>query len=369
MILQAADFDVQGDGQTDNTKFLAALRDHIRAGPDRIWHVEFEPGHYAYSDNRWAMFGDRTVILEFNHSTVECFADAILPLGAGPLVWKPEYPAPQTVDIFIAGDLIESVSAVAKGGFVQTDTVMLKEAVAGQYRQGDRVLVAGYIQQTSEDGTQGWGWPPNFRYFEWKRVAEVIDGDTLRFEDPFRYSYDASWPDLLHGGRPYGAPRIWRCRLDDGRQTNRSLTIRNANFIGGRKLPPGGETPLALQGWHTRLEGCTALRATPTTAGTLVWPTGAGRVEFMDCKIGSREIEMDKIVESVLFERCDLPRVASGGAGVLNVRFIDCNIYGFMQGTPRRSWIMDGCHFYNGVHLSAGLTNTPFALTGTASAV
>ena len=101
MILQAADFDVQGDGQTDNTKFLAALRDHIRAGPDRIWHVEFEPGHYAYSDNRWAMFGDRTVILEFNHSTVECFADAILPLGAGPLVWKPEYPAPQTVDIFI----------------------------------------------------------------------------------------------------------------------------------------------------------------------------------------------------------------------------------------------------------------------------
>ena len=27
MILQAADFDVQGDGQTDNTKFLAALRD------------------------------------------------------------------------------------------------------------------------------------------------------------------------------------------------------------------------------------------------------------------------------------------------------------------------------------------------------
>jgi hypothetical protein len=30
---------------------------------------------------------------------------------------------------------------------------------------------------------------------------------------------------------------------------------------------------------------------------------------------------------------------------------------------------MDGCHFYNGVHLSAGLTNTPFALTGTANAV
>ena len=64
-------------------------------------------------------------------------------------------------------------------------------------------------------------------------------------------------------------------------------------------------------------------------------PTGAGRVEFMDCKIGSREIEMDKIVESVLFERCDLRAWRAAARGVLNVRFIDCNIYGFMQGTPR----------------------------------
>jgi hypothetical protein len=80
------------------------------------------------------------------------------------------------------------------------------------------------------------------------------------------------------------------------------------------------------------LEGCTASRTTPTTPGTLVWPTGAGRVELIDCKIRSREVEMDKIVESVLFERCDLPRGASGGAGVLNVRFIDCDIYGFVQG-------------------------------------
>ena len=365
MILQAADFDVHGDGQTDNTKFLAALRDHIRTGPDRIWHVEFEPGHYAYSDNRWAMFGDRTVILEFNHSTVECFADAILPLGAGPLVWKPEYPAPQNVDIFIPGDLIESVSAVAKGGFVQTDTVMLKEAVAGQYRRGDRVLVAGYIQQTTEDGTQGWGWPPNFRYFEWKRVAEVIDGDTLRFEDPFRYSYDARWPDLLHGGWPYGAPRIWRCRLDDGRQINRSLTIRNANFIGGRSRLAGSFTPISGTGWHMRIEGCTA------SPETVCWPSVAKRNDFVDCRLSCQEVEMDKIVESVRFDRCEIRnRLASGGAGVLDVSFRDCNFYGFVQVTPRHFWRFEGaCHFYNGLHYAAGLTNTPFALTSTANAV
>ena len=365
MILQAADFDVQGDGQTDNTKFLMALRNHIRAGPDRIWHVEFEPGHYAYSDNRWAMFGDRTVILEFNHSTVECFADPILPLGAGPLVWKPEYPAPQTVDIFIAGDLIESVSAVVKGGFVQTDTVMLKEEVAGQYRRGDRVLVAGYIQQTTEDGTQGWGWPPNFRYFEWKTVREVVNAGTLRFEDPFRCSYDAAWPDLPDGStsRLYGAPRIWRLRLDDGRQPNRSLKIRNANFIGGRSRAPGTETPIAGTGWHVIFEGCTA------DADTVCWPTVAKRNDFIDCQLGCRQVELDKIVESVRFERCDIRGwLTSGGGGVLDVSFRDCNLYGFVQLTPR-SWRHESCRFYNGLHLSAGLTNTPFALTSTANAV
>jgi hypothetical protein len=363
-VLKAVDFGIVGDGQRDNTAALMAVRDQIRAGPDRVWHVEFEPGHYCYADNRWAMFGDRTVILELNHSTVECFADALLPLGAGPLVWKPEYPASQNTDIFIPGDLIESVRAVDAGGFVQTDTMRLKNAVAGRYRPGDRVLVAGYIQQTSEDGAEGWGWPPNFRYFEWKRVAEVVDRNTLRFEDPFRYSYDASWPDLLHGGRPYGAPRIWRCRLDDGRQTNRSLAIRNANFVGGRSRPAGTFTPLSGTGWQMRLEGCTA------SPDTVCWPTVAKRNDFIDCRLSCHEVEMDKIVESVRFDRCEMRnRVASGGAGVLDVSFRDCSFYGFVQATPRRSWIMDGCHFYNGMHLSAGLTNTPFALTGTASAV
>jgi hypothetical protein len=41
-----------------------------------------------------------------------------------------------------------------------------------------------------------------------------------------------------------------------------------------------------------------------------------------------------------------------------------------VQATPRRSWRFEGaCRFYGGVHLSTGLTNTPFALTSTAGPV
>jgi len=359
-VLNAKDFNVIGDGQQHNTLELMALRDHIRAGPDWVWHVEFEPGHYCYADNRWALFGDRTVILDFNNSKVECFADAILPLGAGPISWVAEYPATPTVANRTTppGHQIEDTK-------VGQDVARLVIGADG-FVPGDRVLVAGYIQQTSQDGTEGWGWPPNFRAFEWKRIIEVIDRHTLRFEDPFRFEYLKSWPDLVHSfnGQPYGAPRIWRCRLDDGRHINRSLTIRNANFIRGRDRAPGTFTPIAPHGWHLTLENCTA------SPGTVCWPSEAKRNDYIDCQLWCEQVEMDKIVESVRFERCEIRnRLSSGGAGVLDATFRDCNFYGFVQGTPRRSWTVDGCHFYAGVHLSTGLTNTPFALNSKASAM
>jgi hypothetical protein len=364
VVLEAKEFGVAGDGQTDNTAGLIALRDAIRAGGDRAWRVEFEPGHYCYGDNRWASFGNRDVTLEFNHSKVECFSDAFFPLGAGPLIWKTEYPA-ASKDIVGAGDPIESVRAVDQKGFVQTDVAVLKSALASRYQPGDRVLVAGYIQQFNADGTGG-GWPPNFRYFEWKEVAEVVDASTLRFFDPFRFSYDAGWPDLPHAfGFTLGAPRIFRCRLDDGRETNRSLTIRNAHFVGGRNRASGTFTAISPRGWHITLEVCTG------DEGTTCWPSEAKRLSYRDCRFSGHGTEIDKIVETMQFDRCDFRnRLSSGGASALDVSFRDCNFYGFVQATPRRSWRFEGaCNFLNGVHLSAGLTNTPFALTSTASAV
>lgn len=359
--LAAEDYGIIGDGQTDNTAGLIAIRDQVRVGTDRVWTVDFDPGHYCYADNRWAMFGDRSVVLEFNNSTVECFADALLPLGAGPISWHVEYPVAKTTAnvILPLGHLIETTKVGSK-------EVRLQAAVANQLRSGDAVLVAGDIQQTNQDGTAGWGWPPNFRFFEYKTVAEVVDESTVRFIDPFRFSYFDGWKDLPHTlngqTRPYGAPRLWRCRLDDGRQVNRSLTIRNANFIGGRSRPAGTLTALGLNGLHVTLENCS------TSEANECWPTVAKRVDFINCRLS--RMEMDKIVEHVSLNGCEVyGNLTSGGAGVLDARIKDTSIYGFVRATPRRSWVFDECRAYDGVMMSKGLTNTPFALTSAAGEV
>jgi hypothetical protein len=364
MRLNAQDFGVVGDGQQHNTPELMALRDHIRAGPDRIWQVEFEPGHYLYHDERWLNFADRTVILEFNGSSVECAARPFLPLGAGPIAWDAEFPATQTIAnaTIQAGHLIETAPAGAH-------EVRLKEAAPDYYRTGDLILVAGDLQQLSEDGTRGWGWPPNFARFGWHRVERMADAQTVLLADSLRYTYDANWPDFptdfFGAPRIYGAPRIFGGRLDDGREIIRSLTIRNANFIAGRNQPARTLTPLSGRGWHIRFENCS------TGENTLCWPSECYRNDYVNCRFGGRHVEMDKIVEQCSMERCEVHgALTSGGGSVLDASFRDVRFYGLVQATPRRSWRFEGaCHFEEGVMLSRGLTNTPFALTGTASQV
>ena len=362
MILNAKEFNVLGDGTTARATELFQLRDHIRNGPDTIWRVEFDPGHYLYTDERWLSFGDRTVILEFNGSKVECAARPFLPLGGGPISWEAEYPTIPSIanTTFQAGHLIETAP-------VGSREVQLKEPAPDYYRAGDMILVAGHLQQFTEDGTRGWGWPPNFRYFGWHRVAGMADEQTVLLVDPLRYTYDAKWQDyptdFFGAPRIYGAPRIFRGRLDDGRQINRSLTIRNANFIAGRARAPGTLTALSGRGWHVRLENCTLGEGTDT------WPAVSYLTEYVNCRID--RMEMDKIAERFRAEGCEFYNgLTSGGAAVLDVSWRDCDFYGFVRATPRRSWRYEGaCHFYNGVMLSRGLTNTPFALSGAASEV
>jgi len=81
--LHARDFGVIGDGQTDDSAGLKAIRDYIRIGDDQEWDVNFEHGHYVFEDNTWWLFGNRCVALHFNNSKVECTSTHALPRSYG----------------------------------------------------------------------------------------------------------------------------------------------------------------------------------------------------------------------------------------------------------------------------------------------
>lgn len=337
-----------GDGQTDNSSGLLALRDTVRSAPDTPTVIEFPTGHYVYTDERWSSFGDREVILDFQGSQVECAARPFFPLGNGPIVWDLESGRGSTV---VPGDLIESAAA--------SDFAVLT-AGADAYAPGDKVFIGGFIQQTSADGTRQFGWPPNFRFFEYGAVA-AVDGQEVRLTAPLRFSYDAGWPDLPggFGGVVLGAARIWRLRLDDGRQVNRELTIRNANFVAGRDRTE--HTPLSPRGWHITIENCT------TGPGTVVWPAEAKRLIYRGCNFGGESVELDKLVDTCRFESCTFTDpVTGGGACVLNATFEDCVFRNLVRLSPRFMKFNAACMFHSTLQLSKGVANTPFRLTGKA---
>jgi hypothetical protein len=73
-------------------------------------------------------------------------------------------------------------------------TVTIKSADAAKishYEADGMVLVAGL-------DLQGFGYPPNPHFFEWRRIASV-DGTSITFTEPLTYSYKDYWPNFWLG--------------------------------------------------------------------------------------------------------------------------------------------------------------------------
>lgn len=72
-------------------------------------------------------------------------------------------------------------TAVAGQDYVDT----LTPEAAAHLSIGQTVMVSGYDQQ-------GYGYPPNYRYYEWRRIRDV-DGQRIYLDFPLEDDYDADW--------------------------------------------------------------------------------------------------------------------------------------------------------------------------------
>jgi hypothetical protein len=228
------------------------------------------------------------------------------------------------------------------GGFVQAEAVVpqgsrfhsvdggeqdIELLAASALEPGEVVLLAGHIQQIRKvDGEpQGWGWPPNFRVYEYKTV-ESADGGVVRFTERLRHAYDETWPEWDHTPleahtNPYGAPRLFRTRLS-GYTLQRSLRIERAIFVANRNKP---FTPLSFTGLHIHLEGCKVEGDCP------LHMSHTEHFEAIGCDFA--RCEMDKINRRVRFDRCVFRGPLTGkGAGVEQLMVRDCDIMGDASG-------------------------------------
>jgi hypothetical protein len=326
VLIDASEFGLMGDGVTDNSPGLRKLRDEIRGLEDGHAVVDFEPGHYLYTDNTWWNFGERSVTLRFNGARVENTSTeawdrgwGLLPTSNNPHEFAadgaPFNPDAATVP---AGARFHSVAASAQVIDLFTPLPLVP---------GEIVLLTGCIQQIREvDGVkEGWGWPPNFRFYEYKTVA-AVDGTKIRFTERLRHAYDENWPDweqtpLAGHTNPYGAARLFLTHGAGWRQL-RSLRVYGAVFVANRNKQ---YTPLSFTGRKFELIGC-------RTEGEVMTSMSHAEVfEARDCDFGP--VEMDKINRDVRFDHCIFRGALTGmGAGVESLCLRDCDIMGDANG-------------------------------------
>jgi hypothetical protein len=322
--LDATDFGIVGDGVTDNSLGLKHLRDTIRQGTGRVWAVEFEPGHYCYADNTWWLFGDRDVVLRFNDARVECIST-----HAWTRSWS-LLPTMNPNEYWADGPFVQAEAVVPAGTRFHSADASEREIelfAAPMLERDEVVLLAGHIQQIREvEGElEGWGWPPNFRVYEYKTV-ESTDGNVVRFTERLRQAYDETWPEWEHTPlaartRPYGAPRVFKTRFP-GYTLQRSLRVERAVFVGNRNKP---YTPLSYTGLHIHLEGCKVEGDCPLHMSHTEHFEAAG-CDFARC-------EIDKINRRVRFDRCVFGGPLTGlGAGVEDLLVRDCDVMGDANG-------------------------------------
>jgi hypothetical protein len=349
VIINAAAFGLVGDGETDNATGLRRLRDHIRGLADRPVVVEFEPGHYCYTDNTWWKFGERSVTLRFNGARVENVSGnawtrsfGLLPTSSNPNEFSPDdVPFEPSEANLPAGTRFHSAGASAQEIDLFTPLPLAP---------GEVVLLAGRIQQI-RDGN-GHGWPPNCRFYEYKTV-ESVDGIVVRFTERLRHAYDETWPDWEHTPltghtNRYGAARLFQTHGAGWRQL-RSLRVHDAVFVANRNKPT---TALGFTGRRFELVGCR------TEGEVHTYMSHVEDFEARDCEFG--KVEVDKINRRVSFARCLLRGpLFSIGAGVEQLTLRDCDIMGDgntgMNAAPRGLRLLGT----NRVHGKVVLWNSP----------
>jgi hypothetical protein len=323
----------------DSTLGFLALGERLRENRTTPQTVELPAGRLLTRAAHWlngvgdvALVGDGTTLQSLEPSVGLFLLDEPFRV----MRWAEPY---KQLDVtHLPGHRIESVDAGSMSVRLSERPVVLLA--------GTTALIAGRIQQFAnlhlpEDQWVAFGWPPNFRWFEYTTVAAYEDG-VVSLAAPLRHSYDATWRDYPgYNFGPYvaGAARLYPCG-----HLPRSITFRGINFARAAGATTGaGHVGLSLPALSLTLEDCTFLDDDGSFGATFIQL--ADTIMLRRCSMGA--LEIDKCIRRVVIEDCELNGgLSSDGAGALEVELTRCAIRsGDWRINPRTSVVIEDCIF------------------------
>ena len=357
--LGAADFGIIGDGATDSTDGFLALHVHLLSDRERVWEVEFPPGHYLTRAPHWLSGVGRVRLMGYGATLQQANLNQGLFSDSEPfrtLTYDDANPDDDPVRTHHPGYKIVSVE-------VGSSAVVCPGGTAG-ITAGAIALLGGYVQQTANNHLPpaervASGWPPNLRYFEYVTVL-AVDGDTVQLARPLRFSYDEGWRDYPgnHFG-PYmaGAPRLYLCDRADW-NIPLSIEMHGFTFLRARHSTTGGHIGFK-PAMRLHLEDC------------VVEPGGFvqmnDRLTMVRCNYGD-QLEVDKCIRSISLDDCDFGGpIFSRGAGCLEFSIRNSRVVGDLAINPRVSTVVENVACFRNFALAAqhgGYYDTePFTIT------
>ena len=281
------DFGAVGDGSNNDTAAFLSFQSWATAlTSDTMVVLNFDRGaHYMVNDPRWPM-DIANLTVNGNGATLQNNAASGAPLLNKQLLitaWGLDNvtswptPGPLTDNYF----LNTTTPGVAS---VTTSTA----ANAGNFTAGENVLVASW-------NTQFAGFPPNYKFFEYKKVVSVNAGTgVVTLDSPIQYTHQSNFPYLSSSSTGEGRATIFK--LDQASLWGINHTYNDIVFKAN--AVPVTFDCIYITGRSIKMVGCTAPYFLPSQVGT---------VHLQNCLQTAEDqvsTEIDKLITNVVLEDC-----------------------------------------------------------------
>jgi hypothetical protein len=323
--LRATSFGVRPGLTGDQSAPLLQLRNAITADRSRHYRVIFDKGAYRYSNNRW-LLNVGSVTLEGNGSTFACISDSVACQNSRPLNLNSifqelgDQPWPNGLR-YNGGYRIKTANAGS------TMVQLATPGDAARFVVGSRVLVHSFDHQWG-------GYPPNLRFFEWRKVTAVDRAKgLLTLDGRLVFAHDATLRDtVLDAGQGFALGQARVLPLE--RATFRYpelVELVDVHFLRNPTQPASAANGLAIAADTLIMRGCSHMG--------FLWPTENRQATYESCSFEHTEI--DKMCGQVVFRGCAFTNPVVAGAGAHDVVIDGSTVKGFIAISPRRARILN----------------------------